>query len=250
MSVCRCRGERREAVCPVGLSFGMWTRNLPSGTGASFSSWPPGLTRALTFFSHHFPSEGWFRSERRPDEYQTLQWLPGSPPRSAANMCRFWGSTGSTRDFQCNHPVHVELFSNLGFYWFHLLYTFQKFLCVLVCWGSSSWLLELLWILHAFMFSRFKGILRGWREVRACAQAAILITVPLWVISPRRLHIKMSLEALKIHSHWFTAGEAAPGDWESGQGWLFSGFPEDPDVQFNAGFGNHWVMAPQNENVC
>lgn len=56
------------------------------------------------------------------------------------------------------------------------------------------------------MFSHFKEILRGWRKVRACAQAAILITVLTLVISPNRLHIKISLEALKTHSPWFTAG--------------------------------------------
>lgn len=107
------------------------------------------LPRALTF-SHHFQSRdnsglSHPESERLADHSQSLPSLLDSWPRPATNICCLWSSgysealLATLTNFQCNNPVHLKLFSNLGFYWFHLLCIFQKFLSVLVCWWNSSW---------------------------------------------------------------------------------------------------------------
>ena len=127
--------------------------------GAPFTSWP-----RCTYPKHcpillPFSTWGQFRSQ--------LLWgceagklLPNAPiitgqlthicwqhflPLILGNILRFcW------QHLLNNDPVHFR------FYWFHLLYIFQKFLSVLVSWWNSSWFSSIVKdIFILFFFSYF-----------------------------------------------------------------------------------------------
>lgn len=204
------------------------TRNLPSGNGGfsfifAIRTDPEHGLSSLIMFNLRTVHKAatlrmrcWETVTKAFTNYRTTDPHP-LPPLAASdlgNILRFcW------QPLQCKWSCSFQDFSNLGFYWFYLLYIFQKFLSVLVCWWNSSWFfstsMDIFILLCSFISKRF---LRGWREVSACAQAASHNCLFFEWFSPNRLHIKISLEALKIHSHWITTGWSALADLEWSQG--------------------------------